>query len=120
MPVEFADLLSGLANTQEDLKARQMGMARVLDAHTDILGLMSGQLSIIIDKLTPDASEGPTLQELLAELVVRVGDGLVLLRNLDRKIDDLTAQVPDRAPRTIKSDNSGNGARQPNNPRDGA
>jgi hypothetical protein len=95
MAADTMELLARLIGGQEDLKAGQTEMAATLTAHTGVLRLLSEQLAIVIEKLTPEASDGPTLQELLAELVVRVGDNGALLRRIDRRTESMSTSLPD-------------------------
>jgi hypothetical protein len=109
MAADTMELLARLVGGQEDLKVGQTEMAATLTAHTEVLRLLSEQLAIVIEKLTPEAGDGPTLQELLAELVVRVGDNGALLRRIDRRTESMAMSLPDDVVRAMKGAAGANG-----------
>ena len=84
-------------------------MVSALAAQGQVLRLVSEQLGIVIAKLTPEIGEGPTMQELLAELVARVGDNAALLRRIDRRTDSMAASLPDDVVRVMKGASRANG-----------
>jgi hypothetical protein len=109
MAADTTELLARLIGCQEDLKAGQTEMAGTLATHTQVLRLISEQLAIVIEKLTPEAGDGPTLQELLAELVARVGDNGALLRRIDRRTESMAMSLPDDVVRAMKGAAGANG-----------
>jgi hypothetical protein len=109
MATEDTDILTRILGGQDELKAEQAKIASTLDAHGEVLRLISEQLGVIIEKLTPELGDGPTLQELLAELVVRVGDNGALLRRIDRRTDSMATSLPDDVVRAIKEASGANG-----------
>jgi hypothetical protein len=109
MATEDTDILTRILGGQDELKAGQAEIAGTLEAHGQVLRLISEQLRIIIEKLTPELGDGPTLQELLAELVVRVGDNTALLRRIDRRTDSMATSLPDDVVRAMKGASGANG-----------
>ena len=109
MAADTTEWLARLIGSQEDLKVEQAEMARTLATHTQVLRLICEQLAIVIEKLTPEAGDGPTLQELLAELVVRVGDNGAILRRIDRRTDSMATSLPDDVVRAMKGASGANG-----------
>jgi hypothetical protein len=109
MAAEPTDILTRILGGQNEVKATQEEVGGILAAHGESLRLISEQLSVIIEKLTPEAGEGPTLQELLAELVARVGDNGVLLRRIDRRTDSMATSLPGDVVRAMKEASGVNG-----------
>jgi hypothetical protein len=109
MATEDTDILTRILGGQDELKAGQAAIAGTLEAHGQVLRLISEQLGVIIEKLTPELGDGPTLQELLAELVVRVGDNTALLRRIDRRTDSMATSLPDDVVRAMKGASGANG-----------
>jgi hypothetical protein len=109
MAADTTELLARLIGGQEDLKVGQTEMAATLIAHTQVLRLISEQLAIVIEKLTPEAGDGPTLQELLAELVARVGDNGALLRRIDRRTESMAMSLPVDVVRAMNGATGANG-----------
>jgi uncharacterized membrane protein YccC len=109
MATDHTDILSRILSGQDELKAGQVEIAGTLEANGQILRLLSEQLRIIIEKLTPDVGDGPTLQELLAELVARVGDNGAFLRRIDRRTESMATTLPDDLVRAIGRASGANG-----------
>ena len=109
MATETTEMLTRIIGGQDELKAGQTEIASALAAHSEILRLLAEQLSIVIEKLTPEPGEGPTLQELLAELVARVGDNGALLRRIDRRTDSMATSLPDEVARAMRAASGANG-----------
>jgi hypothetical protein len=109
MATEITEKLIRISSGQDELKAEQAQVARALAAHGEVLRLISEQLGIVIEKLTPEIGDGPTMQELLAELVVRVGDNGALLRRIDRRTDSMATSLPDDVVRAVKEASCANG-----------
>jgi hypothetical protein len=109
MATDNTDILTRILGGQDELKAGQTAIAGTLAAHGQVLRLISEQLGIIIEKLTPELGDGPTLQELLAELVARVGDNGALLRRIDRRTDSMATSLPDDVVRAMKGASGANG-----------
>jgi hypothetical protein len=106
---ETTEFLARIVGGQDELKAAQAEMVSALAAQGQVLRLVSEQLGIVIAKLTPEIGEGPTMQELLAELVARVGDNAALLRRIDRRTDSMAASLPDDVVRAMKGASGANG-----------
>jgi hypothetical protein len=109
MATDHTEMLTRILGGQDELKAGQAEMAGTLAAHGQVLRVISEQLGIIIEKLTPKLGDGPTLQELLAELVARVGDNGALLRRIDRRTDSMATSLPDDVVRAMKGACGANG-----------
>jgi hypothetical protein len=109
MAAETTHILARILGGQDELKAGQAEIAGTLEAHGQVLRLISEQLGIVIEKLTPELGDGPTLQELLAELVARVGDNGALLRRIDRRTDSMATSLRDDVVRAMKGASGANG-----------
>ncbi|WP_158744961.1 hypothetical protein [Acidisphaera sp. L21] len=109
MATETTEMLTRIIGGQDELKAGQTEIASALAAHSEILRLLAEQLSIVIEKLTPAPGDGPTMQELLAELVARVGDNGALLRRIDRRTDSMATSLPDDVVRAVRGAFGANG-----------
>ncbi|WP_158803418.1 hypothetical protein [Acidisoma sp. L85] len=109
MTTDPTESLSLITRGQDELKAGQVQIDGALEAQGAILRLLSEQLGVVIEKLTPALDDGPTMQELLAELVARVGDNGVLLRRIDRRIDSMATSLPDDVVRAMKGASGTNG-----------
>jgi hypothetical protein len=109
MAAETTDIVERILGGQVELKAGQAEIAGTLEAHGQVLRLISEQLGILIEKLTPNPGDGPTLQELLAELVARVGDNGALLRRIDRRTDSMATTLPNDVVRAMKGAIGANG-----------
>jgi hypothetical protein len=120
MAADTTELLARLIGGQEDLKVGQTEMAGTLATHTQVLRFISEQLAIVIEKLTPEAGDGPTLQELLAELVARVGDNGALLRRIDRRTESMAMSLPDDIVRAMKGATGANGNGESTHPTNGS
>ncbi len=116
MAVDTTEILTQLAAGQANLQNGQAEIIGTLGAQGQVLRLIAERLGIILEKLTPEIGEGPTLQELLAELVARVGDNGALLRRIDRRTESMATGLPDAVVRAVKgaSGANGNGADCPN------
>ena len=109
MATNSIEILSQLTAGQADLQAGQTEIIETLNTQAQVLRLIAERLGIIIEKLTPAVSEGPTMQELLAELVVRVGDNAALLRRIDRRTESMAMSLPDDVVRAMKGAPGANG-----------
>ena len=112
MAADRTEVLTQLAAGQMALKDGQAEIIDALGAQSQLLRLIAEQLRILLEKLTPEIGEGPTMQELLAELVVRVGDNGALLRRIDRRTESMAMDLPSDVVRAMKgaSGVNGNGA----------
>ena len=112
MATTSTEILGQLTAGQADIKAGQTEIIDTLDTQAQVLRLIAERLGVIIEKLTPEVGEGPSLQELLAELVVRVGDNAALLRRIDRRTESMAMSLPDDVVRAMKGllGANGNGA----------
>jgi hypothetical protein len=109
MTTDPTEVLSLIKRGQDELKAEQAQIAGILEAQGAILRPLSEQLGVVIEKLTPALDDGPTMQELLAELVARVGDNGALLRRIDRRTDSMATSLPDDVVRAMKGTSGTNG-----------
>lgn len=98
-----------MAAAHTALKDGQMKIIDALGAQSQLLRLIAEQLRVLLEKLTPEIGEGPTMQELLAELVVRVGDNGALLRRIDRRTESMAMDLPGDVVRAIKGAPGANG-----------
>ena len=94
MAADTKDILARIEAGQADLEAGQEATAKILEGHSDLLRTIVERLGLILEKLCPEAIEGPTLQELLAEMVTRLGDQTVLLNRIDRRTESMATSLP--------------------------
>ncbi len=109
MATTSTEILGQLTAGQADLKAGQTEIIETLNTQAQVLRLIAERLGVIIEKLTPEVSEGPSMQELLAELVARVGDNGALLRRIDRRTESMAMSLPDDVVRAMKGAPGANG-----------
>lgn len=102
MAASTADILAELKAGQDDIKVGQERLQTVLMTHGDLLRVIVERLGLIVEKLYPEETEGPTLQELLTELVSRVGDNGILIRRIDRRTESMALSLPDDVARAVK------------------
>jgi len=102
MAADTTEILAQLAAGQTALKDGQTEVINSLGAQSQLLRLIAEQLRILLEKLTPEVGEGPTMQELLAELVARVGGNGALLRRIDRRTESMAMDLPDDVVRAMK------------------
>ena len=107
-----ADLSGGLVRIetgQAELKAGQEIIAKILEGQGDLLRTVVERLGLILEKLYPEATEGPTLHELLAEMVIRMGDQSVLLNRIDRRTESMATSLPADVVKAITGASGANG-----------
>jgi hypothetical protein len=109
MAANTTETLIEIAATQRDLATGQAAIITTLGTQSQMLRVITEQLGVIIEKLTPQAGDGPTLQELLAELVARTGDNGALLRRIDRRTESMAKDLPDDVVRAMKKASGANG-----------
>ncbi len=109
MAADTTEILAQLAAGQTGLKDGQTAIISTLGAQGQLLRLIAEQLRILLEKLTPEVGEGPTMQELLAELVARVGGNGALLRRIDRRTESMAMDLPDDVVRAMKGAPGANG-----------
>ena len=109
MAIDTSEILARIVRGQDELKDEQAKMVSALAAQGQVLRVVSEQLDVVIEKLTPELGDGPTMQELLAELVARVGDSGALLRRIDRRTDSMATSLPDDVVRAMKGASGANG-----------
>lgn len=114
MATENSSALARIEAGQAELKTEHAAMAKVLDSHGEQLRVIADRLGLILEKLYPEATEGPTLQELLAEMVVRLSDQTVLLNRIDRRTESMAASLPADVVRAMKDASDANGHRSAN------
>ena len=103
------ELLADLKAGQEEIKAGQERLQNALAGHGDLLRMIAERLGLVLEKLYPAETEGPTLQELLAEMVGRLGDNTVLLTRIDRRTETMASSLPDDIVRVLKDGPGANG-----------
>jgi len=103
MATDTSELLAQLIAGQTDLRHGQAEIIATLGMQGQVLRLITERLCILLGKLTPEVGEGPTLQEMLAELVTRVGDNGALLRRIDRRTESMAMALPDDIVRAMKA-----------------
>ena len=108
MAADSTEVLAQLAAGQTALKDGQAEIIDSLGAQSQMLRLIAEQLRVLLEKLTPEIGEGPTMQELLAELVVRVGDNGALLRRIDRRTESMAMDLPGDVVRAMKGASGAN------------
>ena len=85
----------------ERLQSGQEALTTAVAALGEVLRSIAEQLALVLD--------GPTLQELLAELVGRVGDNGALLRRIDRRTESMAKSLPDDVVRVMTGASGANG-----------
>ena len=93
----------------ERLETGQEALTAAVAAQGEVLRTIAEQLALLLERLTPKPTDGPTLQELLAELVGRVGDNGALLRRIDRRTESMAMSLPDDVVRAMKAGDGANG-----------
>ena len=109
MAADNSSALARIEAGQAELRADQEATAKILEGHGDLLRTIVERLGLILEKLCPEATEGPTLQELLAELVSRLGDQTVLLNRIDRRTETMATDLPADVVRAIHGASGANG-----------
>ncbi len=72
--MKTGDVLKALGEVRSELKAGQDATLAAVQQQGEVLRLIAERLGLVLEKLYPEESDGPNLQELLAELVGRTGD----------------------------------------------
>ncbi len=108
MAADTTETMAELMAGQTDLKRGQGEIIAVLGTQGEVLRLIAERLGILLEKLTPEIGEGPTMQELLAELVTRVGDNAALLRRIDRRTESMALALPDDVVRAMEGASGAN------------
>ena len=82
--------------------------------HGETLRAIHGDLARIIEILTPTAMDGPTLDEILAQLVVQVGEQGAVLRRIDGRTVEIKTLIggPDEA-QEQEGEDQANGVTEP-------
>jgi hypothetical protein len=93
----------------ERLETGQEALTTAVAAQGQVLRSIHEQLALLLERLTPKITDGPTLQELLAELVGRVGDNGALLRRIARRTESMEMSLPDDVVRAMKGGDGANG-----------
>ncbi len=109
MATEATETLARLEAGQADLKSGQAEIAATLTAQSAVLRLIAEQLRVVLEKLTPQIGEGPTIEELLAELVKRVGENGAFLRRIDRRTDSMAMSLANDGAGAMKGAGGANG-----------
>ena len=114
MAADNSSALARIEAGQAEQRAEHAEMAKALDSHGEQLRVIADRLGLIIEKLYPEATEGPTLQELLAEIVMRLGDQTVLLNRIDRRTESMAASLPADVVQAMTDAGDANGHRSTN------
>lgn len=109
MATDISDALARIETGQAELKTSQDGIAKALEGQGELLRSIAERLGLVLEKLYPEATEGPTLQELLAEMVIRLGDQTVLLNRIDRRTESMASSLPADVVRAITGASGANG-----------
>jgi hypothetical protein len=106
-------LEDGMAeDTQQVLAQIEAGQEAIHDAvaaQGETLRLILERLGLILERLTPDAGDGPTLTDLLTELVGRVGENWAMLRRIDMRTQGMASDVAAEVIRAITTASGVNG-----------
>ena len=109
MATDLSGALARIETGQAKLRTGQETLVNLLQGHGDLLRTIVERLGLILEKLYPEATDGPTLQELLAEMVVRLGEQSVLLHRIDRRTESMAASLPADVVRAITGASGANG-----------
>jgi hypothetical protein len=106
-------LEDGMAeDTQQILAQMEAGQEAIRDAvaaQGETLRLILERLGLILERLTPDAGDGPTLTDLLTELIGRVGENWAMLRRIDVRTERMASGVAAEVIRAITTASGVNG-----------
>ena len=108
MATDTSGALAQIGAGQAELRTGQETLVNLLQGHGDLLRTIVERLGLILEKLYPEAT-GPSLQELLAEMVVRLGDQSVLLNRIDRRTESMASSLPADIVRAITGESGANG-----------
>ncbi len=109
MTTSTTELLAQMQAGQDRLEAGQTTTAATLAIHTQVLRIITEQLATIIERLTPAADPGPTLQELLAALVGRLTDIDLAVRRIDCRTESMADTLHNDVVRVIQGASGANG-----------
>ena len=109
MTMKTGDVLNALGDVRSELKAGQDATLAAVQQQGEVLRLIAERLGLVLEKLYPEESDGPSLQELLAELVGRTGDNTALLRRIDQRTESMAIQLLSTADRTMEGSDGANG-----------
>ena len=109
MAMRTGDVLKVLSDVREEVKAGQEATLVAIHQQGEILRLIAERLGLVLEKLYPEESDGPNLQELLAELVGRTGDNTALLRRIDQRTESMAIHLLSTADRTMEGADGANG-----------
>ena len=109
MATDISSALARIETGQAELRTGQEAIAKALEGQGELLRSIVERLGLILEKLYPEATEGPTLQELLAEMVARLGDQSVLLNRIDRRTESMASSLPADVVRAITGASGANG-----------
>ena len=107
--MKTGDVLKALGELRSELKAGQDATLMAVQQQGEVLRLIAERLGLVLEKLYPEESDGPSLQELLAELVGRTGDNTALLRRIDQRTESMAIHLLSTADRTMEGADGANG-----------
>ena len=107
--MKVGDVLKALGEVRSELKAGQDATLAAVQQQGEVLRLIAERLGLVLEKLYPEESDGPSLQELLAELVGRMGDNTALLRRIDQRTENMAIELLSTADRTMEGADGANG-----------
>lgn len=90
------------------IEAGQAALHEAILGQSTLLRLFIERLEALLPSQEAGDGNGPTLQEILAEVVVRLGANTTILRKLDLRLETVVATFPGGA-----SDSSGMSGREP-------
>ena len=99
-------------DTKQILAQMEAGQEAIRDAvaaQGETLRLILERLRLILERLTPDAGDGPTLTDLLTELIGRVGENWAMLRRIDVRTEGMASDVAAEVIRAITTASGVNG-----------
>ncbi len=109
MATDVTGTLARLEAGQADLTSGQAKIAGAQETQNQLLRLIAERLGLLLEKLTPQIGEGPTMQELLAELVRRVGENEAFLRRIDRRTESIAMSLANDGPGSMRGASGANG-----------
>lgn len=89
------------------LNEGQEALLAAAEAQGEALRVIAERLVLVLEKLTPVAGDGPTLQEIMAEMVKRIGENGTLLRRIDRRTESMAEGLPAEVAQAIAAGGTG-------------
>jgi hypothetical protein len=102
MAAEVNESLERLQEGQDRIREEQAEILTALRGQGELLRLLTERLGAALEKLVPQEESGPTLQEIMAEMVLQLGDSNAILRRIDRRTESMAASLPDDVARALR------------------